>query len=164
MPFASINPTNPRTNPWKFGGNCSAFDGGWKIQFFASFPWKLVNIYRIARIGQNIDDYPGFQQIPGMPILLQHSVYLLKTVSKWMSLYKRPLYDLFWPYFCHMYVYLSQNWGSDGHFEVLNMSYLWLVQKLGHKTQIFPFLFLWDFVQKQMFASSAFFAFLCFLS
>ena len=65
----------------------------------------------------------------------------IKTVSKWMSLYKWPLYDLFWPFFRHMYVHLSQNWGSDGHFEVLNRSYLWLVQKLWHKTQIFPFLF-----------------------
>ncbi len=37
--------------------------------------------------------------------------------------------------------YLSQNWGSDGHFEILNRSQFWLVQKLGHKTQIFPFLF-----------------------
>ena len=25
-------------------------------------------------MGQNFDDYPGFQQTPGMPILLQHSV------------------------------------------------------------------------------------------
>jgi hypothetical protein len=37
--------------------------------FFASFPRKLVNINRIARMGQNFDDYPVFQQIPGMPIL-----------------------------------------------------------------------------------------------
>ena len=34
MPFASMNPTNPTTNPWNFGGNCSAFGGGWKTQFF----------------------------------------------------------------------------------------------------------------------------------
>ena len=34
MPFASINPTNPRTNPWNFGNNCSAFGGSWKTQFF----------------------------------------------------------------------------------------------------------------------------------
>ena len=49
MPFASINPTNPRTNLWNFGENCSAFWGGWKTQFFwighfefffASSPWK----------------------------------------------------------------------------------------------------------------------------
>ena len=33
-PFASINPTNPRTISWKFGTNCSAFGGGWKTQFF----------------------------------------------------------------------------------------------------------------------------------
>ena len=45
---------------------------------------------------------------------------LLKTVSKWMSCYKWPLYNLFWSFFCLMYVQLPQNWGSDGHFEVLN--------------------------------------------
>ena len=66
----------------------------------------------------------------------------LKTVRKGMFLYKWPLYNLFWPFFCHMYVKLTQKWGSDGHFEVLNRSYLRLVQKLWHKMQIFLFLFL----------------------
>ena len=70
------------------------------------------------------------------PNLLQ--IISLKSVYKWMSLYKCPLYDHSWPFFRH----LSQNWGSDGHFEVLNRSYLWLVEKLWRKTQIFPFLFL----------------------
>ena len=42
-------------------------------KFFSKWP-KLVNIYRIARIDQNFDDYPGFQQIPGMHILFQQSV------------------------------------------------------------------------------------------
>jgi hypothetical protein len=37
-----------------------------------------------------------------------------------MFLYKWPLYNLFWPFFCHLYGHLSQNWGSDGHFEMLN--------------------------------------------
>ena len=45
-----------------------------KKNFFASFLSKLVNIYGIARIFQNFDDYPGFQKISGVPILLQHSV------------------------------------------------------------------------------------------
>ena len=36
MPFASINPTNPRTNPWNFGGNCSAFGEVEKLSFFES--------------------------------------------------------------------------------------------------------------------------------
>ena len=40
-----------------------------KKEDFASFPLKLVNIHRIARMGQNFDDFSGFQQIPGMPIL-----------------------------------------------------------------------------------------------
>ena len=63
----------------------------------------------------------------------------VKTVSKRMSLYKWPLQDLFWPFFRHMCVHISQNWGSDSHSKVLNRSYLWLVQKLWHKTQTFPF-------------------------
>ena len=47
MPFASINPTNPRTNPWNFGGNCSAFGGGWKTQFFwvGHFEKKICNFF-----------------------------------------------------------------------------------------------------------------------
>ena len=58
------------------------------------------------------------------------SLLLLKSVYKRMSLYKCPLYDHSWPFFCHMFVYLSQNWGSDGYFEVLNGSKSWLGQKL----------------------------------
>ena len=73
---------------------------------------------------------------------------LLKTDWKRMFLYKWPLYDLFWPLFGHMYLHLPQNWGSDGHFEELNKSNLWLVQNLWHKTQIFPFLFLLRFCTK----------------
>ena len=34
MPFVSIDPTHPRTTLWNFGENCSAFDGGWKTQYF----------------------------------------------------------------------------------------------------------------------------------
>ena len=36
LPFASINPTNPRTNPWNFGRNCSAFGDVEKLSFFES--------------------------------------------------------------------------------------------------------------------------------
>ena len=59
------------------------------------------------------------------------------------------LVNWLWPFsaiICHMFVHFSQNWGSDGHFEVLNWSEFWLVQKLWHKTQIFPFLFFWDLI------------------
>ena len=73
---------------------------------------------------------------------------LLNSGWKWMSLHIWPLYDHFWPFFRHMYVHLSQNWGSDGHFEVLNRSTFWLLQKLWHKTQIFPFLFILQFCTK----------------
>ena len=53
-----------------------------------------------------------------------------------------------WPFFCQLYGYLSQKWDSDGHFQVLNRSKYWLVQRLWHKMQIFPFPFFCDFVQK----------------
>ena len=38
-------------------------------------------------------------------------------------------YNHFWPFFGQLYFYLSQKGGSDGHFEVLNRSEYWLVQK-----------------------------------
>ena len=72
----------------------------------------------------------------------------VKSVYKWIFLYKWPLYDHSWPFFCHMSEYLSQNWGSDGHFEVLNGSKFWLGQKLWHELQIFPFLFFLPFCTK----------------
>ena len=75
--------------------------------------------------------------------------------NKWL------FYDYFWPFFCQLYTHLSQNWGSDGHFDVLNRSKIWLVQRLWPKMQIFPFSFFCNFVQKLTFA---FFVFLSFLS
>jgi hypothetical protein len=35
---------------------------------------------------------------------------------------KWPFYYHIWPFFCQLYVYISQNWDSDDHFEVLNES------------------------------------------
>ena len=77
MPFASINPTNPRTNPWNFREeilrigdfeNLSFFESAilkkkFKkiIYFFPSSPWRLVKVSWVARMGRNFDDYPGFQ-------------------------------------------------------------------------------------------------------
>ena len=52
----------------------------------------------------------------------------------------RPFLAIFSPYL---------NWGSDGHFEVLNRSYLWLVEKLWRKMQIFQFLFFLRFCTKR---------------
>ena len=56
----------------------------------------------------------------------------------------RPFPAIFW----QLYDYISQNWGSDGHFEVLNRSIPWLIQKLWLKMQIFPFSFFCDIVKK----------------
>ena len=44
---------------------------------------QSFNIYRIARMGRNFDDYPGFQQIPGMPILLQQCVLYFRSWGFW---------------------------------------------------------------------------------
>ena len=48
LPFASINSINPRTNPWNFHEKILRIEK--KIFFFASSQWKLVHIYRKARI------------------------------------------------------------------------------------------------------------------
>ena len=60
----------------------------------------------------------------------------LSASSQKIEPHKWPFYDHFWPFFCQLYGYLSQNWGSDGHFEVLKKSKSQLVQNLWHKTQM----------------------------
>ena len=73
------------------------------------------------------------------------------------------LYNRFWPLFCHIYVHLSQNWGSEGQFEMPNRSKSQFVQKLWHKIQIFPFSFFCDFVKKSPIACYAFLFILLFV-
>ena len=45
-------------------------------------------------------------------------------------------YHYFWPVFCQLHVCLSQNWSSDGHFEVLDKSkYVSVAPKVWQKMQ-----------------------------
>ena len=79
MPFASINPTIPKTNLWNFHKKnlrIGDFEKQpfWKIGHFRFFfakkkkiawsPWKSVTNYVIEWMGLNFDVFPGFQQIP----------------------------------------------------------------------------------------------------
>ena len=69
-------------------------------------------------------------------------------------------YHHFWPFFCQLYVYLSQNWGSDSHFGIPNRSKIWLVQRLWQKNANISFnCFFFNFVQKYSFAFFDFFHF-----
>ena len=77
MPFASINPTNPRTHPAQFRKKLLRIDrlAKWgffesailnfffstKKFFFCFIPWKVVKASWIARMGRNFDYYSGFQ-------------------------------------------------------------------------------------------------------
>ena len=87
MPFASCNPTNPRTNLWNFhekflrigdfekwpflkNGHFGYFFKK-KNFFFASFSWKSVQIYMVEWMGWNFDVFPGFQKIPRVVWLYQ---------------------------------------------------------------------------------------------
>ena len=56
----------------KIGGvkKLSFFESAILNFLFASSPWKLVKIYRLAWLG-NFDDYPGFQ------LKITHANYLL---------------------------------------------------------------------------------------
>ena len=84
---------------------------------------------------------PGFSDLPWWQLFLFWYIVWseMKNTDKWQGYYHFQLF------FCHVYVHLSQNWGADSHFEVLYWSKFWLVLKLGHKTQIFPFQDFCDF-------------------
>ena len=76
MPFASFNPTNPRTNlrnfrekflrigdfkKWAFFELAILnFFFKKKNFFFASFPWKSAQIYMVEWMGRNFNVFPGF--------------------------------------------------------------------------------------------------------
>ena len=102
------------------------------IYNFACFITKCRHpIFSLSHLWHFVFTY-NIQQLVVCFILddLEKVCSTLKSVYKWMSLYKCPLYDHSWPFYCHMCEYLSQNWGSDGHFEMLNGSKSWLGQKL----------------------------------
>ena len=78
MFFASIYFSKPRPNPKIFAKKIENW-GSWKFQFFwvghfdfflqneyffASFPWKSVQIYMVKWMGPNFDVFPFFQKIP----------------------------------------------------------------------------------------------------
>ena len=91
MPFASINPTNPRTNLWNFPEkflrigdfekHCffeSAilkFFFRKKKFFFAFFSWKLDKVYWLARMGQNFGQVKRDNTFSPMPNILKGSVH-----------------------------------------------------------------------------------------
>ena len=77
MLFASINSTNPRTNPWNFHEKklrTGVFENlsflirpFWvsfqKNIFFCLIPMKISqHICNVARMGRNFDNYPGLQE------------------------------------------------------------------------------------------------------
>ena len=71
IPFASINPTDPRINLfakifWKLAilknlVLLRRLFWTFKFFFFFSFLWKSVKGFLISRMGQNFDDYLDFQ-------------------------------------------------------------------------------------------------------
>ena len=68
MPFASICPTDPRTNPAQFREKLLKIDGFEKHVFLSRTVWNffLLNLIKtvkgswVARMGRNLDVYPGF--------------------------------------------------------------------------------------------------------
>ena len=92
IPFTSINPTNPRTNPWNFYEQILKIGGAgkWgffvsailnfffqkKKFFFASLQWKSVNIYGTIRVFWNFDDYPDSSKKLGVCNNMEYTVFV----------------------------------------------------------------------------------------
>ena len=80
---------NPRTNPWNFGGNCSAFGDVEKLGhfdfflniyfFFVSSPWKLVTNYVLEWMGLNFYYNDGLQPKMRAGIINEHECILDST-------------------------------------------------------------------------------------
>ena len=83
MPFATINPSNPRTNPWNFHKKY------WELaelenEFFLSRPfwfwfWFWFSFFLLPpfSMGRNFDDYPDFQQKAGEYKIIRHTVLFM---------------------------------------------------------------------------------------
>ena len=89
MPFASINFTNPRTNPWNFHKKISRigdfekrrfFESAifFRILFFSFLPWKQVKNYWLARMGQNFEQAKRDNTFWPRPNILKNVVFLSK--------------------------------------------------------------------------------------
>ena len=100
MPFASINPTNPRTNLWNFREKIlrigdfekrcffeSAilnFFFRKKNFFFAFFAWKQVKVYWLARMGQNFDQGKRDSTFWPRQNILKGSVSTRSSINTWL--------------------------------------------------------------------------------
>ena len=95
MPYASINPTNPRTNLWNFRKiflrigdfeNLIFFESAIFIFFFqkknASFLWKSVQIYIVEWMGWHFDVF-----LVSRKFLAVRNITLYSQVWYWVYLY-----------------------------------------------------------------------------
>ena len=91
MPFASINPTNPRTNPWNFHENFLRIGGAGKWAFFESailnffFKKKVFFCFIPIKISPNLYGrmdgskfwcFPWFPENSLLCVILRYTVYV----------------------------------------------------------------------------------------
>ena len=89
--------------------------------FFAMcmFIFHKTEVQRVILIrltGLNFNWFKSY----GLKCILRLNATLAN--SQKMATDKWPIYEHFWSFFCQLYIHLSQNWGSNGHFEVLTKS------------------------------------------
>ena len=110
-----------------------------KWQFYDHFQLVFCQLYQ--DLSQNWGSNGHFEMLNGSKSNLVQKLWPnyknAKNKSSANSLKfetdKRTFYNHFWSFFCQLSEHLSQNWDSDGHFEVLYESKNQLVQKLWHK-------------------------------
>ena len=107
--------------------------------------WRLLNFIREAMslLSNRRKYFFAWTQFRWFPAghfsLIENSKHTAYSNIDWFDIKVTThirFYDHFWPFLWHMYGHLSQNWDSDGHFEVLNGSESWVLK-------IWRLIFIW---------------------
>ena len=106
MPFASINSTNPRTNPWNFQKKLLRIGGIEKLSFFESailnfkkncfIPRKISQSFFGSKDGSKFLWLPWFSAQNNSCVNICNTVYIVSLVSfsHWTD------FQQIWPVFC----------------------------------------------------------------
>ena len=110
------------------------------MTIYGHFSINNIKAFMKLRIWRSFWCAQSIQILIGSKAMTQITIFVLFPFpqfckkKKWkFTTHKWPFYDHFWSFFSQLHRNLSQNWGSDGLFEVLGVFVSYLNQKLCQK-------------------------------